>query len=161
MTSNKNDSHFSKNQSSNDSTNQFNNYTQQFQKSWETMKDKIPGMDPKTILSHHRHNLDSMSEVNKMVIEMMKTLSQMQTKYMQQAFSDFNHFVRNMMVKKDKIDWSECQEQMQKSLHGAIDHSINVGQQFIQTHQEVSQKIQEKIQEGTQEMKKSMGESHH
>ena len=105
-----------------------------FQSMQDMMKDmsqKMTGnMDKESMMMSHRKNMEALTEANRMAVEVMKSITQLQSQYVKQTFEDFSSVMKDAgahpPVSKEAMTnhAGHVKSQMEK----AMSHGSNVAQ---------------------------------
>ena len=56
-----------------------------------------PHVHKEAVMENHRKNLTAIQDANKMAVEVIKTIAQLQSQYVKQTFEDMNAMMREIM----------------------------------------------------------------
>lgn len=120
-----------------------------------------PTFDKDAMMQSHRKNLDALTEANKMAVEVMKSITQLQSQYVKQTFEDFSKMMKSMGQSGEQANHGEAvKDQLSKAMeHGsAITNTLTKSQREIMEmmHGRFSESVEE-----LQEMQKKAAKKHH
>lgn len=118
---------------------------------------KMPQIDKETMMKSHKKNLDALNEANKMAVEVMKSITQLQSQYMKQAFEDFATMMKDFMGKANAKD--AMKESVEKHSHHvknhvtrAMEHGANITNTLAKTQKEIFEIMHNRYNEGINEL---------
>lgn len=137
--------------SSTDWKEQQHKYSQTAKKMFEKFSDFAKEAKPHhaKIMDNHKKNLESISEANKIAIDVIKSLAKMQSDFVKQTFEDMNAMMRTAMTQKpgQPIDMSQYSDTLQHSMHRTLEHSKNVGHVLSNSGKEIHTKMKDRFEE--------------
>lgn len=114
-------------------------------------KMKVPGMDAldkDTFMNNQRQNMEAISDANKMAVEVMRSLANLQSQYMRQTFDDFGNMMREAMANPASPENVNRQnEALQKTMKRTMEYSTNMGDILVGSGQQIAGKAQNHIQD--------------
>ncbi len=119
---------------------------------------KKPKIDREAMMENHRKNLEAMNDANKMAIEVVKTIAQLQSQYVKQTFEEMNTALREMATaKKPETEnpWEAHASKIKNAMTRAIDHTTSIANVVVKSHRDIHGKIQDRFVEGMDHMKES------
>jgi phasin family protein len=118
---------------------------------WEKMP-KMPKIDKEAMMNSHRKNLDALSEANKRAMDVIKSISQLQSQYMKQAFDDFSSAMQDMMKIKGTNEAIEKHSSHVKNhVSKAVEHGKNITTTLAKTQKEIFDIMRNRYKEGMDE----------
>jgi hypothetical protein len=112
-------------------------------------KMKTPQFDREALMDSHRKNMEAIGETNRMAVEVMKSITQLQTQYVRQAFDDMGAMLRDGVnpaaMGPDSIHRSS--NAVQAAFSRAQDHVSNVSNVMVNSSQELAKDAQRRIEE--------------
>ena len=117
-----------------------------------------PKIDREAMMENHRKNLDAMNDANKMAMEVIKTIAQLQSQYVKQTFEEMNSALREMMsAKKPEAEnhWETHASKIKDAMTKAIDHTASIANVVVKSHRDIHGKMQDRFSEGMDHMKDS------
>ncbi|MBY0281524.1 MAG: phasin family protein [Alphaproteobacteria bacterium] len=117
-----------------------------------------PKVDREAMMENHRKNIEAMNDANKMAMEVIKTIAQLQSQYVKQTFEEMNSALREMMsVKKPEVEnkWETHASKIKDAMTKAIDHTASIANVVVKSHRDMHGKMQDRFAEGMDHMKES------
>ncbi len=116
---------------------------------------KKPKIDREAIMNNHRKNLDAINDANKMAVEVIKTIAQLQSQYVRQTFDDINSMMREMSASQPSShqQWESHAGKIKEVMTKALDHSANIANVMVKSNHELYGKMQDRFNEHLDEMK--------
>jgi phasin family protein len=115
---------------------------------------KSPFFDRDTVIGNHRNNLEAINDANKMAIEVMKSISTLQTQYIRQTFEDFNSMLRELSTTPPSPEnWKNQASRMKDSVSKAIDHSSNMANIVVKSNTDIYNQMQNRMNDSFEELK--------
>lgn len=128
-----------------------------FQKVQETIKEftsKMPGLDKEAMMHSHKKNMEALTEANKMAIEVMKSIAQLQTQYVKQTFEDISSIMRetisNAPASKEMLD--KQSQHTKTQVDKAFEHSSNISAKLAKSQKEIFDLMHSRYHEGAKEI---------
>jgi phasin family protein len=124
---------------------------------------KKPSIDREAIMNNHRKNLDAINDANKMAVEVIKTIAQLQSQYVRQTFEDINAMMREMSASKPSPhhQWESHAGKIKEVMTKAIDHSASIANVVLKSNHELHGKMQDRFNEHLDEMKEKSSKYKH
>lgn len=119
---------------------------------------KKPKIDREAMMENHRKNLEAMNDANKMAMEVVKTIAQLQSQYVKQTFEEMNAALREMAAAKkpeNESPWEAHASKIKNAMTKAIDHTTSIANVVVKSHRDIHGKIQDRFVEGMDHMKES------
>lgn len=111
-------------------------------------------LDKDAMMNHHKKAMETISDANKMAVEIVKSLSSLQTQFMRQSFEDFTSMMKEMSATPMSPDsWKNQAKHMKDSLSKAVDHSSNMSNVMIRSNNDLYNKFQNHFSEVFEDMK--------
>ena len=104
---------------------------------------KKPTVDREALMSNHRKNLDAINDANKMAVQVVKMIADLQSQYVRQTFDDMNAMVRELSASKPSADnqWESHASKIKEAMTRAIDHSTSIANVMVKSNSEISGKM--------------------
>lgn len=128
----------------------------------ETMK--APTFDRETVIQNHKKNVEAINDANKMAVEVLKTISQLQTQYMRQTFDDIGSMVRDMAStqgKRDQNPMAAHSDRMRQMMTRSFDHSSEIAKLMAKSQQDSYGKFSEQFSQHFDEFKRAAEKKKH
>ena len=117
-----------------------------------------PKIDREAMMENHRKNLDAMNDANKMAMEVIKSIAQLQSQYVKQTFEEMNSALREMMsAKKPEVE-NQCEthaSKIKEAMTKAIDHTASIANVVVKSHRDIHGRMQDRFAEGMDHLKDS------
>lgn len=129
-----------------------------FQSMQDMMKDmsqKMTGnMDKESMMMSHRKNMEALTEANRMAVEVMKSIAQLQSQYVKQTFEDFSSVMKETMAHPpaSKEAMSNHAGHVKSHVEKAMSHGSNVAQTLANSQKEIFDLMHKRYSEGMGEM---------
>jgi hypothetical protein len=119
-----------------------------------SMKSAPMMINKEEIMMSHRKNIEALTEANKMALDVMKNVAQLQQQYIKQAFETMTTMMREVMAAPMNHEghMSKNSEHMKKHLTTAVDHTASVVNIIAKTHKDIHEKMKGRFSECTKEM---------
>ena len=118
---------------------------------------KNMGVDHEKHIDNHRKNMESMAQAHKSALEVMRNVSQMQQKHMQQAFESMAIMIKNLSQKGHTQEtWQQHGESLKKHMSNSIDHSMQVASTLSKVHKDASESVKSKMAEHMKSVSEKM-----
>ena len=131
-----------------------------FEKAKETMKNFVG--DRETMLHHHKKNIDALTEANKMAVEVMRNVTQLQQQYIKQAFESMSSMMKESTQHGvHKEAWKKHTERLKEHLTRSIDHGTNVAGVIAKSHKDMYEHVKSHVAEHMKDAKKSSEKTKH
>lgn len=130
------------------------------------MKDsmKMPEFDQEKMLKAHRKNMEALNEANKMAVDVMRQITQMQGQFIRQTFEEIDEVIRENLALKNMTPQEQMAKNTQRvqgAVQRAMDHSNNISQVMIKSNQEMFKNVQNRFEEGMKEMQENLNKTKH
>lgn len=100
-----------------------------------------------------RQNMESLNEASRLAVEVIKSISTLQTQYMRQTFDDMGAMMRDLVSKPSSPDAVPQQAiRLQNAMARTFDHSSNVANILMNSNQEMSKKSQHSMEDAFEKM---------
>lgn len=133
-----------------------NNQSNPFEMWMDSMKNVTSGRD--SLLSSYRKNMEALTETNKMVMETMRSATQLQQQYIKQAFSDLSSMMKEAMTAGNQHElWQKNSQHMKHQIDHTLDHGVQVANLLSQSHKEMCQAMKSHFEEQVADVKKHAG----
>jgi phasin family protein len=117
-----------------------------------------PKIDREAMMENHRKNLEAMNDANKMAMEVIKAIAQLQSQYVKQTFEEMNSALREMMAAKKpeaENQWETHASKIKDAMTKAIDHTASIANVVVKSHRDIHGKMHDRFAEGMDHMKDS------
>ncbi len=118
----------------------------------------IPGPIPailnkEDMMKAHKKNMETLSEANKMAVEVMKSIATLQSQYIKKTFEDMSEVMKDFM-KPDasKEALRKRSATVQDQIHRAFDHTANVNNILSTSQREMFDRMYDRYNEGAEEI---------
>ncbi|CAO4839023.1 MAG: hypothetical protein CNLJKLNK_00894 [Holosporales bacterium] len=138
-----------------------------FNKDPQEMFKEMPKMsteDREKILHLHRKNMETLNEANKMAVDVMRQITQMQGQFMRQTFEEIDEVIRENLAYKNvtpQEQMAKNTQRVQNAVQRAVEHSGNMSQIMLKSNQELFKNVQNQFEEGMKEMQAMMNKTKH
>lgn len=124
-----------------------------FQKAQEKIKDiskKMPVIDKQAMMSSHKKNMEALTEANKMAIEVMKSIAQLQSQYVKQTFEDMTSIMRDTLShpKKSKDMVEKRSHHLKDQVQKAFDHGATITSTLAKSQKEIFDLMHSRYHDG-------------
>lgn len=117
---------------------------------------QAPKIDKEAVMNSHRKNLDTLTEANKMAIEVMKSITQLQGQYIKKAFEDFSGIMKDTMGKVASKETAEKHSQHVKDqIAKAMDHGSAITNTLSKSKKEILELMHNRFSESVTEFQES------
>lgn len=112
--------------------------------------------DKEKLLKKHRKNIEALTEANKMAVEVMQSLTQLQSQYMKKTFEDMTSMMQGMMSNSNQTNPAEKHTAVVKNhIDRTMEHGKAVASTLAQTHRNIYELFQNCMTSGMKEDKES------
>jgi hypothetical protein len=109
---------------------------------------KTPAFDQEALLNNHKRNMEAIGEASRMAVDVMRSLGEIQTQFMRQAFEDMSALVQQGMTAPLGPNTLNQQTQaMHTTFKRAQDHASNISRVFQKAGQEMQNNTQKQMEE--------------
>lgn len=129
------------------------------QQARSTMKNQenVKMMDKDRMMNQHKKTVEILSDANKMAVEIVKSLSTLQTQFMRQSFEDFSSMMKEISAAPMSPEsWKNQAGHMKDSMSKVVDHSSNMSNMMIKTNNDLYNKFQNHFSDAFEDMKYSV-----
>lgn len=129
----------------------------------EILKNFKPVLDKDMMLQSHRKNLEALNEANKMAVEVMKSITQLQSQYVKQAFEDFAKIMKGMGSGGGESP-RETGEAVKTQLAKAMEHGSAITNTLTKGQREIMEMMQNRFANSIdeiQDLQKKAGKKPH
>lgn len=136
------------------SENPFQAMSDMMKKMQPKMPGAVPGMlDKELMMKSHRQNIETLTEANKMAVEVMKSIATLQSQYIKKTFED----MADMMKCFAKPDASKegvrgNTEKVRDQVHRTFDHTANISEIIAKTQRDMFDRMCDRYSAGAEEM---------
>jgi len=129
-----------------------------FQSMQDMMKDmsqKMSGkIDKESMMMSHRKNMEALTEANRMAIEVMKSISQLQSQYVKQTFEDFSSVMKDAMAHPpaSKEALNAHAGHIKTHMEKAMNHGSTVAKTLSESHKGIFDIMHKRYSENMGEM---------
>jgi hypothetical protein len=121
----------------------------------ETLRAFTNPMDGNVLMQQHRKNIEALTEANTMAAEVMKSISQLQTSFVKQAFDEMATYMRECTHNLQPTDLSKNAEPMRKQADIMAEHSKNIASMLEQSNRGIYDVFHDRFQESVEEMQEA------
>ena len=103
----------------------------------------------------NKKNMESLQDANRMALEVMRQITELQGRFMQQTFDGVTEMVRENMEFKNKTPqeyMADQGERVQMAVSRAMDHSSNLSDIMLKSNQKLFKNVKTQFDEGMKEM---------
>lgn len=121
-------------------------------------------IDREIWLQQHRKNIEALTAANTMAAEVMKSISQLQTSFIKQAFEEMTSYIRECSQNLKPADLNKKAEPLRKQVDLMTDHSKNVANMLAQSNRQIYDVFHQRFQQSVEDVKdaaKSSGRKKH
>ncbi len=124
-------------------------------KGFDSFKDfKYPGLNMEVFLEGYQRNIELISATMKIATETTESLMELQNKYIQKAFEQWNEEIKYSMSKAPLDEKTSHQTEVAKStVDDAIKHAQDVSSILVKTNEKIVESVQTRFKEGQEEVK--------
>ncbi|WP_010302780.1 phasin family protein [Candidatus Odyssella thessalonicensis] len=129
-----------------------------FQSMQDMMKDMsqkmASGIDKESMMLSHRKNMEALTEANRMAIEVMKSITQLQSQYVKQTFEDMASIMKDSMAHPpaSKEAVAKHANHVKSQVEKAVSHSKNVAGTIANSQKEIFDLMHKRYSESMSEM---------
>lgn len=128
-----------------------------FQKVQENIKDfanKMPSLDKEAIMRSHKKNMEALTEANKMAIEVMKSIAQLQSQYVKQTFEDMSLIMKDALAHPPASKEAAEKHSMHAKAQAekAFEHGSSITATLAKSQKEIFDLMHSRYHEGAQEL---------
>lgn len=114
----------------------------------EMMKAFKKPIDKEAMMANHKKNLEALTQANKMAVDVMKSIAQLQSQYLKKTFDDMALMARDAMTHAaPKDQWENHSTKMKEHLYSAIDHGTAIANTLVKSHKEIQEVFKSRLQE--------------
>lgn len=123
-------------------------------KNMQAQSGYAPGaIDKESMMKAHRKNMESLTEANKMAVEVMKNIATLQSQYIKKTFEDMTEIMKSFM----KADVSKEANQdrtdlMRNQMHRVFDHSSGISDLIARSQRDMIDRMYDRYNEGASEL---------
>ena len=122
---------------------------------------KRPKIDREKLIDHHKKNLDALSDAQKMAVEVIKNIAQLQTQFVRQTFEEMHASMREVMQHpRSKEKLTAHADNVKQTLFKAVDHHASISDIVLKSHKDVYNLVQDRFKDGSESIKKSPSRTH-
>jgi hypothetical protein len=124
---------------------------------------KLPEVDREFLINNHKKNMEAMNEANKMAIEVLKSIAQLQTQYTRQTFEDMTRIVQELNSSSKNHQWNAPNHtnHIRDMMVRAFDHSNQVSGIVARSGQQLYGDLQERFNENGENTSKPSNKKKH
>lgn len=110
-------------------------------------------INKEALMASHKKNLEALTEANKTAVEVMKSISQLQTQYLKQAFEDMTAMFRETATSKadPKASWESHSEKMKHHISSAVEHGSAIASELLNSQKKMQEIFHKRMSEGLNE----------
>lgn len=114
----------------------------------------VGNLDKESMMMSHRKNMEALTEANRMAVEVMKSIAQLQSQYVKQTFEDMASAMKETMshppVSKDAL--SAHAGHVKAHVEKAAKHGSTVASQISKSQKEIFDLMHKRYSESMGEM---------
>jgi len=125
---------------------------------------KRSGFDQATVFDAHRKNMETLNEANKMAVDVMRQITELQGQFMRQTFEDIDEVIRENLSFKSMNPQEQIAknaQRLQTAVQRAMSHAGQISEVMLQSNKDLFKNVQNRFEEGIQEMKGAMNKTKH
>ncbi len=136
----------------------FNPFSDQgvnFYKKFQKTVSEPSGVNAEKTFAANKKNMESLQDANRMALEVMRQITELQGSFMQQTFEDVTEMVRENMSFKNKTPqeyMANQSERIQMAVSRAMEHSSNISNIMLKSNQKLFKSVKTQFDEGMKEM---------
>lgn len=118
------------------------------------MSGTVPGvLNKEDMMKAHKRNMETLTEANKMAVEVMRSIATLQSQYIKKTFEDMSEVMKDVMKPDNsKEGLRNRNAHIQDQMHRAFDHTANVNNILSKTQREMFDRMYDRYNEGAEEM---------
>lgn len=111
-------------------------------------------MDKESMMMSHRKNMEALTEANRMAVEVMKSIAQLQSQYVKQTFEDMTAIMKDTIAHPpaSKEAVAKHAGHMKSQVEKAVDHGANVAGAIAKSQKEIFDLMHQRYSDGLSEM---------
>lgn len=124
-------------------------------KKFQKMVGASSGMHAEKTFSANKKNMESLQDANRMALEVMRQITELQSRFIQQTFDDATEMIRENMAFKNKTPqeyMADQGERIQMAVSRAMEHSSNISNIMLKSNQSLFTSVKTQFDEGMKEM---------
>lgn len=115
-----------------------------------------PPFDKDALMSMHRKNLEAVAEANKIAMDVIKSVTQLQSQYIRQAFEDMSAMVRDVSAQPFAQEtWDKQVSCMKNNINQAVEHSTKMASVVAESHKDIHRTFKDRMASNVSDMKDS------
>lgn len=123
----------------------------------EMMKAFAKPIDREAMMASHKKNLEALTEANKMAVDVMKSIAQLQTQYLKKTFEDMTHMAKDAMTSKPAPNqWEAHSLKMKEYIHNAIDHGSTIASTLVKSHKDMHEVFHKRLHENIKNVQEGL-----
>lgn len=131
-----------------------------FQMFTESMKNFAGDRD--SMIANHKKNIEALTEANKMAVEVMRNITQLQQQYIKQAFDSISGMMKDVMQNgMNQESWKKHTDQLKKHMNESIDHGVKVTTVLTKSQKDIYENMKARASEHLDEIKKASTKTKH
>lgn len=132
--------------------NPFQSMSEIFQNMQMGMSNSI--LDREAMMKAHRRNMESLTEANKMAVEVMKSITTLQSQYIRKTFEDMSQIMKDFVQKPDlsKETINRQTQRVRDQVHGAFDHSATLSEIISKSQKDMFDRMYDCYAENASEL---------
>lgn len=123
------------------------------QEKMKSLGGKIPHLDREAMMNSHKKNMEALTEANRMAVEVMKSIAQLQTQYVKQTFEDMSSIMKDMFVhppmSKESVE--KQSDHLKNQTNKAFEHGANISATLAKSQKEIFDIMHSRYNEGAKE----------
>ena len=116
----------------------------------------MPSFDKEKLIKTHRKNIEALTEANKMAVEVMQSLTQLQSQYMKKTFEDMTSMMQGMMSNSNQaIPLEKHAAVVKNHIDRTMEHGKAITSTLAQTHHNIYELFQNCMTSGMKDNEES------
>lgn len=116
----------------------------------------LKGLNREKLLEQHRKNLEALTNASNMAADVVKSISQLQTQFIKEAFEEMATFMREYTHKMKAGNFEKPSKPVSDHVAQWLDQSNKIANMLSQSNRQIYDVFHERIEEGMEEFKKDI-----
>lgn len=114
------------------------------------------------MLASQRKNIEALSEANRMAVDVIKNIAQLQQQYIKQTFETISGMMGEMMANPQSQEtWKKSAETVQDQFNRSVQHGVNVTQVLSKSHKDIYDSMRNSLSQQMENVKKAGQKAKH
>lgn len=132
----------------------FYNQSEQFSEMFKKFNEFKGNVDRDNLLINHKKNMDTLGEVNKLAMEVMRSVNQLQTQYFRQAFEEMGKMATDYMNQVSKTNLMNMHtEGLKSKIDAANEMGVKITNQIAKSGKDMYEVLKQRVSEGMEDMR--------